>query len=81
MTRRLIGLLVTLALLVVPLAAAALPPDKVYRIGYLGTDPLLPHLWEALLDGLRERGYHEGRSLVFERRFSEGPPHRPDPRP
>ena len=29
-------------------------------------------MWEALLDGLRERGYSEGRNLVFERRFSEG---------
>jgi putative ABC transport system substrate-binding protein len=29
-------------------------------------------VWDALLDGLRERGYHEGRNLVFERRFSEG---------
>src|SRR5207253_9288753 len=29
-------------------------------------------VWDALLDGLRERGYREGRNLVFERRFSEG---------
>jgi putative tryptophan/tyrosine transport system substrate-binding protein len=29
-------------------------------------------VWEALLDGLRERGYRDGRNLVFERRFSEG---------
>ena len=29
-------------------------------------------MWEALLDGLRERGYSEGQNLVFERRFSEG---------
>ena len=28
--------------------------------------------WEALLNGLREHGYSEGRNLVFERRFSEG---------
>ena len=34
--------------------------------------PALAHLWEALLDGLRERGYREGQNLVFERRFSEG---------
>jgi putative tryptophan/tyrosine transport system substrate-binding protein len=30
------------------------------------------HPWQALLDGLRERGYTEGRNVVFERRFSEG---------
>jgi putative ABC transport system substrate-binding protein len=62
----------TLSLLVAPLAAEAQPPGKVYRIGYLATIPPPAHLWEALLDGLRERGYSEGRNLVFERRFSEG---------
>jgi putative tryptophan/tyrosine transport system substrate-binding protein len=61
----------TLANLVAPLAAAP-TPGQVYRIGYLGTTPPPAHQWEALLDGLRERGYHEGRNLVFERRFSEG---------
>jgi ABC-type uncharacterized transport system substrate-binding protein len=74
MTRHHIGLLITLALaiLVAPLAAEAQPPGKVYRIGYLGTDPPLANRWEALLDGLREHGYREGQNLVFERRFSEG---------
>jgi putative ABC transport system substrate-binding protein len=73
MTRRTIrfGITLALALLVIQLAHAA-PPGKVYRIGYLGTEPPAPHLWEALLDGLRERGYREGQNLVFERRFSEG---------
>jgi putative ABC transport system substrate-binding protein len=61
-----------LSLLAVPLAAAAQPPGQVYRIGYLGTAPPLAHRWDAFLDGLRERGYIEGRNLVFERRFSEG---------
>jgi putative ABC transport system substrate-binding protein len=71
---RIIGCLVilTLSFLVVPLAAEAQPLVKVYRIGYLATIPPPAHLWEALLDGLRERGYSEGRNLVFERRFSEG---------
>jgi putative tryptophan/tyrosine transport system substrate-binding protein len=54
------------------LAAEAQPPGKVYRIGFLSTAPPPAHMWEALLDGLRERGYGEGRNLVFERRFSEG---------
>jgi putative ABC transport system substrate-binding protein len=68
-----IGVIVTLTLsLAVPLAAAAQPPGKVYRIGYLGTNPPPADWWDALLDGLRERGYSEGRNLVFERRFSEG---------
>jgi putative tryptophan/tyrosine transport system substrate-binding protein len=74
MTRRTIWLLVTLtlALLVAPLATDAQPVGKVWRIGYLGTTPPPAHQWEALLDGLRERGYREGQNLVFERRFSEG---------
>ena len=39
-----IGVIVTLTLsLAVPLAAAAQPPGKVYRIGYLGTDPPPAH--------------------------------------
>ena len=65
-------MMLTLSLLAAPLAAEAQPPGKVYRIGYLATIPPPSHLWEALLDGLRERGYSEGRNLVFERRFSEG---------
>jgi putative ABC transport system substrate-binding protein len=74
MTCRRIGLLLTLALglSLMPLAAEAPPTGQVYRIGYLGTTPPPAHQWEALLDGLRERGYIEGRNIVFERRFSEG---------
>jgi putative ABC transport system substrate-binding protein len=64
--------ILTLSLFAAPLAAEAQPPGKVYRIGYLATVPPPAHLWEALLDGLRERGYREGQNLVFERRFSEG---------
>jgi putative ABC transport system substrate-binding protein len=52
--------------------AEAQPPGKVYRIGFLSTNPPPARAWDALLDGLQERGYREGRNLVFERRFSEG---------
>src|SRR4030095_15764618 len=52
--------------------AEAKQPKKVYRIGFLSTDPLPAQSWNALLDGLRERGYIEGRNIVFERRVSEG---------
>lgn len=65
-------MMLTLSLLAAPITAKAQPLSKVYRIGYLATIPPPAHLWEALLDGLRERGYSEGRNLVFERRFSEG---------
>jgi hypothetical protein len=62
MTRRLIAPLVALALsvLVTPLTVEAQAPGTVYRIGYLGTTRPPAHQWEALLDGLRERGYREG---------------------
>jgi putative ABC transport system substrate-binding protein len=61
----------TFGILASPLAAEAQPPGKAYRIGYLGTPPPA-HIWDSLLEGLRERGYIEGRNIVFERRFSEG---------
>jgi putative tryptophan/tyrosine transport system substrate-binding protein len=59
-------------MLVAPLAAETQPPGKVYRLGFLDTTAPPAPRWEALLDGLRERGYSEGQNLVFERRFSEG---------
>jgi putative ABC transport system substrate-binding protein len=74
MPRCRIGLFITLALglLVAPLVAEAPRPGQVYRIGYLGTDPPPADWWDALLDGLRERGYREEWNLIFERRFTEG---------
>ena len=58
----------------VPSFAAAQTAAKVYRIGFLGatqapaqTSPV----FDALLGGLRELGYVEGRNLLIERRFSE----------
>ena len=49
-----------------PLAAEAQQAGKVYRIGYLSQgEP--PRAWvEALQQGLRERGYVEGRNLVWD---------------
>jgi putative ABC transport system substrate-binding protein len=76
MTTLALLVVMVLSLLVAPLPATAQPPGKVYRIGYLATIPPPAHLWEALLDGLRERGYSEGQNLVFERRFSDGHPER-----
>jgi putative tryptophan/tyrosine transport system substrate-binding protein len=74
MRRSAIALIIPLALglLVAPLATEAQQAGKVYRIGFLSTNPPPAHVWEALMDGLRERGYSEGQNLVFERRFSEG---------
>jgi putative ABC transport system substrate-binding protein len=76
MTRRLIGLLVTLtlAILVAPLAADAQPPTHVHRIGRLQAGPPSdpnPTL-EAFREGLRDLGYVEGQNLVIESRYAEG---------
>jgi len=56
------------ALLVLPLAAQAQPAGKVWRIGVLG----LKSLAQALLQGLRELGYIEGKNITVESR-SGGP--------
>src|SRR5262245_60527870 len=72
MKKAAVPILVAVMLLTVAVLAEAQQPGKVYRIGYLGTNPPPADWWDALLDGLRERGYSEGRNLVFERWFSEG---------
>jgi putative ABC transport system substrate-binding protein len=73
-----------LILLAAPLAADAQQPGKVYRIGYLSSSALghqtnpqqcpikgTPN-WQALVGGLRERGYIQGQNLVIECRWTEG---------
>src|SRR2546428_6570900 len=68
-------MILTLSLLVVPLATEAQQPGKVYRIGILaGSAQALD--WqasnEALQQGLRELGYVEGKNLLLEYRYAEG---------
>ena len=58
-------------LLAVPLAALAQQPAKVYRIGWLGTAHTDSE-WEQFIEGLRERGWIEGKNLAFERLYSGG---------
>jgi len=70
------GVLGTFAM---PRAASAQPPaGKVYRIGLLDTTPLARNAAnvEALKQGLRERGYVEGRNFVIEYRSADGGPER-----
>ena len=65
------------AVLAAPLAALAQPAAKPARIGFLGLDKAAdPRPREALLDGLRELGYVEGRNLSIEQRYAEGQPER-----
>jgi ABC-type uncharacterized transport system substrate-binding protein len=64
--------MLTLSLLVAPLAAHAQPPTHVHRIGWLaGTTPTRP-LVEAFLEEMRALGYVEGQHLVLEVRSAEG---------
>jgi len=61
-------------LLVTPFAAGAQPRAKVYRIGYIqiaAPDEQEP-LTRALVKGLRELGYVEGRNVVLEQRLAWG---------
>ncbi len=48
------------------------PAGKVYRIGLLSQGPLPKAYLEALQQGLRERGYVEGRNLAWELRSTDG---------
>ena len=64
----------TFGLLVAPLAAAAQPAGKVYRIGIIETIPAAQNAANlaALRKGLRDLGYVEGRNLIIEYRSADG---------
>jgi putative tryptophan/tyrosine transport system substrate-binding protein len=76
MTRRRIGLLVTLTLaaLVAPFPTEAQPPPTVHRIGLLRTGTALAEqpFVESIRQGLRDLGYVEGQNLLIESRYAEG---------
>jgi putative ABC transport system substrate-binding protein len=56
-----------------PLVAHAQQP-KVYRVGFLlgATGESVASLFHALKEGLRERGYVEGRNIAFVQRYGDG---------
>src|SRR5919202_3886478 len=78
MTRRLIGLLVTLAFgfLVAPCAAEAQPAHKMPRIGVLSSfDPPVWPDWQQelpFLHALHELGWVEGQTIAVEWRYAQG---------
>jgi putative ABC transport system substrate-binding protein len=72
MERRRLLLTSLIGLLAAPSGAGAQPAGRIARIGWLTTTPPPPHIWNAFIDGLREHGWVEGRSIVFEKRFSYG---------
>jgi putative ABC transport system substrate-binding protein len=76
MTRRLIRLLVTLALglLTAPLLAEAQPAGKVPTIGLLNSSSATANArpFEGFTQALRELGYIEGQNLAIARRYADG---------
>jgi putative ABC transport system substrate-binding protein len=66
---------VTLALVAAPVGVQA-EPAKVPRVGLLESSSLAARapLWEAFRQAMRELGYVEGRSVVFEARGTAGGP-------
>ncbi len=66
-------LLFILGLLAAPLAAEAQQAGKVWRIGYLASDPATTsHLADSFRQGLRELGWVEGRDIIIEYRWTRG---------
>jgi putative ABC transport system substrate-binding protein len=62
--------------LVVPFRAFAQQQGKVWRLGYLRfgsrQSDVDSGLYAALIEGLRERGYVEGKNLAIDARYAEG---------
>jgi len=77
-------LTLALSILAAPVPSPGQQPGKVYRIGLLGVSTAGYDLdakncpitgnpnWQALVAGLRERGYIRGQNLVIECRYTEG---------
>jgi putative ABC transport system substrate-binding protein len=61
------------AFLATPFAAHGQPAGKVHRIGFLGSTSPKSHgaFVDAFRDGLRERGYVEGKNVIIEYRWAE----------
>src|SRR5262245_34526440 len=74
--RPLLTSILTVALLIAPLASDAQPAKRQPRIGVLRpgspSDPTAPKYTEAFLNGLRDVGYIEGRNIAIDTRFLEG---------
>jgi putative ABC transport system substrate-binding protein len=73
MKPNIIGLIITLALLVAPLAADAQPRSKVPLVGFLmpSLTPERARMLEAFQHGLRELGWIEGQNVAIEFRYAE----------
>jgi len=74
MERRTFLALVPAGLLAAPVAGGAQPAAKLWRIGYLdqGSEANNRLYVDGLRQGLGDRGWVEGRTIVIENRFAEG---------
>jgi len=72
--RKLIGVALCTLFLALGFSAEAQQPKKIPRIGYLADVGSAPP--EALVQGLRDLGYVEGKNVVFEFRTTGGKPGR-----
>jgi putative ABC transport system substrate-binding protein len=75
MTRRQLVIVIGASALAAPLASFAQKHDKVWRVGFLIARRLAPgdtNYYRAFLEGMRERGYVEGKNLVIEWRYADG---------
>jgi putative tryptophan/tyrosine transport system substrate-binding protein len=59
-------------LLCAPASGLAQTAKTTLRIGILAGDVTAPHNEQALLEGLREQGFVEGRNLIVERGYANG---------
>ena len=73
MTALVLIIMLTLGVLIAPLAIEAQQPPKVPRIGVLmpALNPERTRNLEAFRDALRDLGWVEGQSLAIEYRFAE----------
>ena len=72
--KRIAALAAGALLLTTPPVGLAQSPEKTAHIGILvgGSLAQRGHLEQALLQGLREQGYVEGKNLILERRYADG---------
>jgi putative ABC transport system substrate-binding protein len=67
-----IGIVVLTMLTALPLVADAQPTGKTPRVAYLSASSRAIATMEAFRQGLRERGYVEGRNILIEYRWADG---------
>src|SRR5438067_555183 len=71
---RVLSILFVVVLLAVAVIAGAQQPQKIPRIGFLGTSSpsAISTRVEGFRQGLRENGYVEGQNIAIEYRWAEG---------